>query len=90
MTNELTIITAFYELNLNKTTQNSYKAKRTVSDYLEFFSFFIGLQNMIVIYTDSEIKDKILKMRKARNLGDKTLIIKKPLNDFAPKERKII
>lgn len=90
MTNELTIITALYELNLNKTTQNSYKAKRTVSDYLEFFSFFIGLQNMIVIYTDSEIKDKILKMRKARNLGDKTLIIKKPLNDFAPKERKII
>lgn len=90
MQNPPIIITAFYELNLAKTTQNSYKAKRTVSDYLEFFSFFAGLQNMIVIYTGSEIENKILKMRKAQNLGDKTLIIKKSLNDFAPKERKII
>lgn len=90
MQNPPIIITAFYELNLAKTTPNSYKAKRTVSDYLEFFSFFAGLQNMIVIYTGSEIEDKILEMRKAQNLGDKTLIIKKSLNDFAPKERKII
>lgn len=90
MQNPPIIITAFYELNLAKTTPNSYKAKRTVSDYLEFFSFFAGLQNMIVIYTGSEIEDKILEMRKVQNLTDKTLVIKKPLNDFAPKERKII
>ena len=84
------LITAFYELNLAKSTPNSYKAKRTTKDYLEFFSFFAGLQNMIVVYTGSEIEDEILRLRKAQNLGDKTLIIKKPLDDFAPKERKII
>lgn len=90
MQNPPILITAFYELDLAKTTPNSYKAKRGVRDYLDFFSFFAGLKNMIVVYTGSEIENEILAMRKAQNLGDKTLVIKKPLSDFAPKEREII
>lgn len=84
------IITAFYELGLTKTSASSYKSKRTVSDYLEFFSFFAGLKNMIVIYTGGEIGNEILRLRKAQNLDNKTLVIKKPLSDFAPKERMMI
>ncbi|MGX2982742.1 WlaTC/HtrL family glycosyltransferase [Helicobacter sp. 23-1045] len=82
MNAKMTIITAYYQLDLAKTSAQSYKAKRTTADYLAFFGFWAGVKNDIVIYTDLDIEDEIYAMRSARN-GGKTQIIKKSLLDFA-------
>ena len=89
MKEKMTIITAYYKLDLAKTSAKSYKAKRTTADYLAFFSFWAGLKNDIVIYTDLDIENEIYAMRNARN-GGKTQIIKKSLLDFAPNDYEAI
>lgn len=85
----MTIITAYYKLDLAKTSAQSYKAKRTTADYLAFFGFWAGLKNDMVIYTNCDIADEIYAMRNARG-GGKTLIIKKSLTDFAPDDYEAI
>lgn len=79
----MTIITAFYKLDLQATTEKSYKAKRTIDDYINYFSFLAGVKNDMVIYTNCDIENEILALRDKHGLAGKTKVIKKPLSDFA-------
>ncbi|WP_144623343.1 protein YibB [Campylobacter coli] len=70
---ELTIVTAFY--NVGRTTRSN-------DQYLSYFDFWAGLKNKVIIYTTEDMKESILKIRKKHNLEDKTIIITKDLKEF--------
>lgn len=85
--NEITVISAFYKLDLDKKSKESYKSKRTVQTYLDFFSFNAGLKNKFVIYTDNDdVINEIYALRRAHGLESQTLAIKKSLESFSPKD----
>lgn len=70
---ELTIVTAFY--NVGRTTRSN-------EQYLSYFDFWGGVKNKVIIYTTDDMKEAILEIRKKHNLEDKTIIITKDLRDF--------
>lgn len=93
MQDEITIVSAFYKLNLHKQSTQSYKAERTSKTYLDYFSFNAGLKNKMIIYIDDIESDESLDMQKEiyalrakHNLESKTLVIKKSLKSFASSE----
>ncbi|MCR8676797.1 protein YibB [Campylobacter sp. S4:11] len=73
MQNEITIVTAFY--NIGRTTRGN-------DQYLSYFDFWSGLKNYVVIYTTEDMKELILEKRKQHHLEGKTTIIVKELNEF--------
>ncbi|EGK8010755.1 protein YibB, partial [Campylobacter lari] len=73
MQNEITIVTAFY--NIGRTTRGN-------DQYLSYFDFWSGLKNHVVIYTTEDMKELILEKRKQHHLEGKTTIIVKELNEF--------
>lgn len=81
----MTIVTAYYKLDLSHSSPQSYKSKRSIQTYLDFFRYWAGLKNTFVIYTnDLELEKEIIKMREAHHLQDQTIIIQKDLESFAP------
>lgn len=87
MNDETTIITAFYKLDLDKESTQSYKSNRSLQTYLDFFSFNAGLKNKFVIYcNDSHVARQIYDIRARHNLESQTIIIEKPLESFAHKD----
>ncbi|EAJ5696565.1 protein YibB, partial [Campylobacter lari] len=73
MQNEITIVTAFY--NIGRTTRSN-------DQYLSYFDFWSGLNNHVIIYTTEDMKELILEKRKQHYLEGKTTIIVKELNEF--------
>ncbi|EGO4877844.1 protein YibB [Campylobacter lari] len=73
MQNEITIVTAFY--NIGRTTRGN-------DQYLSYFDFWSGLKNHVIIYTTEDMKELILEKRKQHHLEGKTTIIVKELNEF--------
>lgn len=81
----LTLITAYYKLDLAQHSPESYKSKRSAQTYLDYFAYWVGLKNKIIIYTDSlEVEQKIYAMRKAHHLEHQTIVIQKDLKSFDP------
>ncbi|EAH8517036.1 protein YibB, partial [Campylobacter jejuni] len=76
--NEITIVTAFYDIG-RKDIKNF---ERDNDKYLSYFEFLAGIKNKMIIYTQENIKEKILDTRKKHNLEDKTIIITKELQEF--------
>ncbi|EAH9085884.1 protein YibB, partial [Campylobacter jejuni] len=56
--------------------------ERDNDKYLSYFEFLAGIKNKMIIYTQENIKEKILDTRKKHNLEDKTIIITKELQEF--------
>ncbi|EAI5529497.1 protein YibB [Campylobacter lari] len=73
MQNEITIVTAFY--NIGRTTRGN-------DQYLSYFDFWSGLKNHVIIYTTEDMKELILEKRRQHCLEDKTTIIVKELKEF--------
>lgn len=78
MNDEITIVTAFYDIGRG----DIKGAERDPYKYIEYFSFWAGLQNKLIIYTSDEFKDKILAVRENLGLKDKTTLIVKELESF--------
>lgn len=76
--NEITIVSAFYDIQ----RENLDDFKRDNTKYFDYFSFWAGLKNNLIVYTTEEYKDKILEIRTKHNLQDKTIVITKPLEEF--------
>lgn len=78
MNDDITIVTAFYDIGRG----DIKGAERDYNKYIEYFSFWAGLKNKLVIYTSDEFKDKILAVRENLGLKDKTTLIIKELESF--------
>ncbi|TQR61003.1 protein YibB [Campylobacter troglodytis] len=78
MNAEITIVTAFYDIG-----RASIKGfERDYKRYIEYFSFWAGLKNELVIFTSEDFADEILAVREKLGLKDKTKIVVKELESF--------
>jgi protein YibB len=78
---EITLVSAFFDIN-----RKEFKASpRSNDQYFEYFRFWSRLKNNLIIYSDSENADRIIKIRKEFDLEDKThLIIIDDIFDIEP------
>ena len=69
--NELTIITAFFDIG-----RNNFKGMpRSNKKYAEYFKFWARIQNKIIVYTDSIMAKEVKKIRKEFGLLEKTEVV---------------
>lgn len=79
--NELTIVTAFFDVG--KGDWKNTKYSRTNDVYMQQFEFWARMQNHLIVYTQSLFADRILGIRKAFGLEGKTQIV--IVDDFREK-----
>lgn len=68
---KITIVTAFFPLN----RENWTGFNRDNNKYLEYFDFWCGIKNDLIIYTDEKTKAEIEKIRIKKHGRDNTIII---------------
>jgi protein YibB len=74
---DISIVTAFFDIgrhawgNSNRIDQ---RHKRNVDVYLSYFSNLSKIKNQIIIFIDENLAQKVLDIRKAYGLADKTVI----------------
>lgn len=78
LSGELTIVSAFYDIGRG----DIKGAERDCEKYFEYFSFWAGLKNELVVFTSSEFAEKIRLVRANLGLGEKTKVVVKELESF--------
>ncbi len=71
MKKEITIVTAYFDIG-RKQFKNY---ERDNNKYIEYFKFWARIKNNIVVYTQPEFKEEIIKIRKNFGLENKTKVI---------------
>ena len=69
--NDITIVTAFFDIGRKDFKQ----LPRSNDKYLEHFKFWARIKNKLIIYTDSVMGPKALKVREEFGLRDKTELV---------------
>ena len=72
MKEEVTIVTAFFDIGREKWPG---KMQRSNEKYFEYFDFWAIIKNKIVVYTEPLYRDKILAIREKYGLADRTEVI---------------
>lgn len=80
---EITIVTAFFDIGRT----NWSTSQRSSNKYLEYFKFWAGIKNKLIVYTEKDFAEKILDIRKSYNLEQSTEII--IIDDFLNCDREI-
>ena len=72
MREEVTIITAFFDIG-----RESWQGKmqRSNEKYFEYFDFWARIKNKVIVYTEPAYSEKILAIREKYGLADRTEII---------------
>ena len=68
---EITIVTAFFDIG----RKNFNELPRSNDKYLEYFKFWSRMKNKLIIYTDSVMGPKAMKVREEFGLKDKTKLV---------------
>ncbi len=74
---DISIVTAFYDIGREAWGNNDridQRHKRSVDVYLSYFSNLSKIKNQLIIFIDENLAQKVLDMRKAHGLADKTII----------------
>lgn len=71
MDGEIVIVSAFFDIGRG----NSAIYARSNETYFEYFKFWAGIQNKLIIYCHKEYADKILKIRESFGLQKQTEIV---------------
>ncbi len=79
-TSDLTIVTAFFDIGRSEFKDFTRKN----IEYFNYFKFWAGIKNNLVVYTQPEFKDEVLKIRQEKGLLDKTIVITCNLEDVDP------
>lgn len=79
--NELTIVTAFFDVGKGEWKNTVYS--RTNDIYMEQFRFWARMQNELIVYTQSKFADTIFEIRKDFGLKEKTRVV--IVDDFREK-----
>jgi protein YibB len=67
---EITIVTAFFDIN-----RNNWKTfNRSADKYISYFKFWARIKNKLIIYTSEDLKDEILCIRKEYGLENQTIL----------------
>ena len=68
---EITIVTAFFNIGREKWKDFN----RDDNDYIRYFRFWARIQNRLIVYTESAMKDIVLQIRAEYGLADRTEVI---------------
>ena len=68
---EITLVTAFFDIG----RKEYVSIPRSNDKYFEYFKFWSRIKNNLIVYTDSESKDRVIQIRKEFNLEHKTHVI---------------
>lgn len=71
--NEITLVTAFFDIGRGEFKNSIWS--RSNEQYLNYFKFWAGMDNELVVYTESKFKERILEIREKLGLKEKTKII---------------
>lgn len=77
-TSDLTIVTAFFDIGRSEFKDFTRKN----IEYFNYFKFWAGIKNNLVVYTQPEFKNEVLKIRQEKGLLDKTIVITCNLEDI--------
>ena len=59
-TNEVTIVTGIFDIE-----RNSWKTStRSIDRYINFFRFWARIKNHVIVYSDPNLTNNILKLRR--------------------------
>lgn len=68
---EITLVTSFFDIG----RKNYGDYARSNKKYLDYFKFWAGMKNNLVVYTDKEMAKEVKKIRKDFGLEEKTKVI---------------
>lgn len=69
--NAITLVTAFFDIG-----REEWKGfSRGREKYLDYFAHWARLKNPLVVYTDSQMAESVLSVRKQFGLQDRTHVI---------------
>jgi len=74
---DISIVTAFFDIGREAWSKDNpidQRHKRSVDVYLSYFSNLAKIKNQVIIFIDEHLAQKVLDMRKAHGLADKTVI----------------
>jgi hypothetical protein len=74
---DISIVTAFFDISREAWGNNNRideRHKRSVDVYLSYFSNLAKIKNQVIIFIDENLAQKVLDIRKAHGLADKTVI----------------
>jgi protein YibB len=89
--NEITIVTAFFDIGRGEWTASKQLPgylHRTTDTYFERFSHLATLDNEMVVFTSPDLVDRVLSIRK--KFANKTKVISLDFHNLYQQERKII
>lgn len=69
----ITIVTSFFDIGRNES--NIEGMSRNNETYLRYFKFWARIKNPLIIYTQPNLKDKVMQIRKEFGLEDRTRIV---------------
>lgn len=68
---EITFVTAFFDIG----RENYSAVPRSNQKYYDYFKFWAGMQNYLIVYTDKDSEKQINEIRSEYNLGHRTKVI---------------
>lgn len=69
---EITIVTAFFDVGREKWKG---RFQRSAQEYLTYFRFWARIRNKIVVYTEPELAEQVMEIRRSFGLQDRTTVI---------------
>ncbi len=72
MRKEITIVTAFFDIGRSNWQG---EMQRSNDKYVEFFQFWARIKNKLIVYTSSEYSQRVMDIRAAYGLADRTQVI---------------
>lgn len=70
---DLTIVTSFFDIGRKNSLVKGMA--RSSNDYLSYFRVWARMKNNLIVYTQSDLKDSVLKIRDEFGLLDKTRVV---------------
>ena len=73
--NDITIITAFFDIGRGEWRDRGARFQRTVDDYFMMFARLAKLKNQMIVFTEPRLAARALALRRANGLEDRTVIV---------------
>lgn len=70
---KITLITAFFDIG--RGNMNGSYLERNTNKYIEYFEFWAGIKNDLIIYTQKEYATRIFDIREKKGMKDHTKIV---------------
>ena len=75
---DITIVTAFFDIGRGEWRGGGAKFRRSVDDYFAMFARLAKLKNQIIVFTEPDLAARVLELRRSNDLEDRTIVVAIP------------